>query len=126
MTRMERKLSYVIFADDGVFVARCLDVDVASDGPTEQEAVANLKEALELYFDGHSNSPIKAEALELCRQVDASGEPGIVTDQDQPLSQARRYKLLSPRSQLEVLRGSVPRYDDPLAPVGEGDWEVLR
>lgn len=43
-------LNYVVSPEDGVFVARCLDVEVASDGPTEQEAVANLKEALELFF----------------------------------------------------------------------------
>lgn len=50
---MARKLNYVVLPDDGVFVARCLDVEVASDGPTEQEAVANLQEALELYFEDH-------------------------------------------------------------------------
>ena len=49
MGSMERKLNYVVSPEDGVFVARCLDVEVASDGPTEKEAVANLQEALELY-----------------------------------------------------------------------------
>jgi predicted RNase H-like HicB family nuclease len=53
MVSMERKLKYVVFPEDGVFVARCLDVEVASDGPTENEAVANLQEALELYFEDH-------------------------------------------------------------------------
>lgn len=52
---MERKLSYVVFREEGAFVARCLDIDVASDGLTEQEAVVSLKEALELYFDGHKD-----------------------------------------------------------------------
>jgi|GEM_PF-2546583 predicted RNase H-like HicB family nuclease len=56
MASMERKLNYVVFPEDGVFVARCLDVEVASDGPTEQEAVANLKEALDLYFEDHENT----------------------------------------------------------------------
>lgn len=51
MVFMERKLRYVVFPDDGVFVARCLDVEVASDGRTELEAVANLQQALELYFE---------------------------------------------------------------------------
>jgi len=32
------------------FVAQCLDIDVASQGHTEEEALTNLKEALELYF----------------------------------------------------------------------------
>ena len=33
------------------YVARCLDVEVASQGETAAEALANLKEALELYFE---------------------------------------------------------------------------
>ncbi len=34
------------------YVARCLDVDVVSQGETVDEAVANLEEALGLYFEG--------------------------------------------------------------------------
>jgi predicted RNase H-like HicB family nuclease len=33
------------------YVARCLDAEVASQGETAAEALANLKEALELYFE---------------------------------------------------------------------------
>ena len=33
------------------YVARCLEVEVASQGRTVEEALANLQEALELYFD---------------------------------------------------------------------------
>ena len=32
-------------------VTRCLDVEVASQGETAEEALANLKVALELYFE---------------------------------------------------------------------------
>ena len=52
---MERKLKYVVAQEEDAFVARCLDVDVASDGATEEEAVAALKEALELFFEDHSD-----------------------------------------------------------------------
>ena len=34
------------------YVARCLDVDVVSQGETVNESVANLEEALGLYFEG--------------------------------------------------------------------------
>ncbi len=34
------------------FVAQCLDVDVSSFGDSEDAALANLREAFELYFDG--------------------------------------------------------------------------
>ena len=32
-------------------VAQCLEVDVASQGKSEEEALANLREALELHFE---------------------------------------------------------------------------
>ena len=37
--------------EDPWYVARCLDVEVASQGETAEEALANLKEALKLYFE---------------------------------------------------------------------------
>ncbi len=33
------------------YVARCLEVEVASQGETVEAALANLREALELYFE---------------------------------------------------------------------------
>ena len=33
------------------YVARCLEAEVASQGRTIEEALANLREALELYFE---------------------------------------------------------------------------
>lgn len=33
------------------YVARCLEVEVASQGPSIEEALVNLRDALELYFD---------------------------------------------------------------------------
>lgn len=38
--------------DAPLYVARCLEVEVASQGASADEALDNLKEALELYFDG--------------------------------------------------------------------------
>lgn len=40
----------VIYAEGDGYVAQCLNVDVASEGDTEDEARANLLEALTLYF----------------------------------------------------------------------------
>ena len=51
MSSIERKLRYVIFPEEDLFVARCLDVEVASDGHTDAAAAANLQEALALYFE---------------------------------------------------------------------------
>ena len=51
MSGMKRELKVVVMLEGDVFVARCLDIEVASDGVTEQEALSNLREALELYFE---------------------------------------------------------------------------
>ncbi|HEV8653703.1 MAG TPA: type II toxin-antitoxin system HicB family antitoxin [Actinomycetes bacterium] len=37
--------------ESGWFVAQCLEADVVSQGKTPGDALANLKEALELYFE---------------------------------------------------------------------------
>jgi predicted RNase H-like HicB family nuclease len=39
------------------YVARCLEVEVTSQGKTVEAALANLKEALELYFEDESLPP---------------------------------------------------------------------
>lgn len=71
-----------------------------------------------------SKSQFKAKALEFFRQVESSGESVVVTDHGQPKLEVRPYKPAA-HNPLEVLRGSVLRYDQPLAPVAEEDWEVL-
>jgi predicted RNase H-like HicB family nuclease len=37
--------------EERLYVAQCLEVDVASQGATEEEALSNLREALELYLE---------------------------------------------------------------------------
>ena len=46
-----RSIHYTLYREDSEYVAQCLDYDVSSFGSTESEALANLKEALELYFE---------------------------------------------------------------------------
>ena len=48
---MKKKFSASVWREGEWFVAQCLDVDVASQGRSEDEALANLKEALELHFE---------------------------------------------------------------------------
>lgn len=72
-----------------------------------------------------SKSKFKARALELLRQVEASGEPVIITDHGKPTVEVRPYHPLE-RSPLEILKGSVTRYADPTEPVADDEWEMLR
>jgi predicted RNase H-like HicB family nuclease len=46
-----RTLTAAVTRDGEWYVARCLEVEVASQGETVDEALANLREALELYFE---------------------------------------------------------------------------
>jgi hypothetical protein len=73
-----------------------------------------------------SKSRFMAHALELFRQVEASGEPLVVTDHGWPTLETRPYRpARSDGDPLEQLRGPVLRFDDPFALVGENDWESL-
>jgi predicted RNase H-like HicB family nuclease len=45
------RLTATVTRDGEWYVAQCLDVEVASQGRTIDEALANLREALELYFE---------------------------------------------------------------------------
>ena len=48
---MKRPFAASVWREGDWFVAQCLELAVASQGETEAEALTNLKEALELYFE---------------------------------------------------------------------------
>lgn len=41
----------VVWKEGKYFVAQCLNVDISSFGKTKKDALKNLEEALELYFE---------------------------------------------------------------------------
>lgn len=69
-----------------------------------------------------SKSRFKARALEIFRRVEKTGEPVVITDHGEPKLIVKRYAAPSRDTQLQ-LKDSVVRYDGPLDPVGEADWE---
>lgn len=46
-----KPLKYIVYKEDNYYVSQCLNVDVSSFGKSVEEAIDNLKEALELYFE---------------------------------------------------------------------------
>ena len=57
------ELSAVVWREEGIYVALCPELDVASQGKSVEESLANLKEALELYLEDEDvEKPSKAEA----------------------------------------------------------------
>jgi len=53
---MSYKFTIVITQEDNWFVARCLELGVASQGKTVEEAQENVKEAVELYLEDEPKS----------------------------------------------------------------------
>lgn len=48
---MTRTFSASIWKEGKSYIVQCIEVDVASQGKTKKEALANLREALELHFE---------------------------------------------------------------------------
>ena len=48
---MKRQFAATVWREGEWYVSQCLELDVASQGTTEEEALLNLREALELHFE---------------------------------------------------------------------------
>lgn len=48
---MTKTLKYIVQREGKHYVSQCLNVDVSSFGNNVQEAIDNLNEALQLYFE---------------------------------------------------------------------------
>lgn len=72
-----------------------------------------------------SKSEFKSKALEYFRQIESSGQSVIVTDRGKPALEVRPYRGIE-RDPLDVLRGSVVRYDNPTDPIASDEWEAAQ
>lgn len=45
------RMTAAVTKEDELYVARCLEIEVTSQGDTLEEALHNLREALELYYE---------------------------------------------------------------------------
>ena len=62
---MKRQFAATVWCEGEWYVSQCLELDVASQGHTEEEALVNLREALELHFE-----PQRATRLPAVRMVE--------------------------------------------------------
>lgn len=53
-----KQIHSIVWKEDKWYVARALEVEVVSQGKTEKEALNNLKEALELFFEDNKKDDI--------------------------------------------------------------------
>jgi len=66
------QLQNVVWKEGKFYVAQCLNVEVSSFGKTKKEALDNLNEALELYFEDQKSI-----------RIDKIENPSIVKSQFQ-------------------------------------------
>lgn len=57
---MSKHLTAIIQAESSGFVALCPELDIASQGDTVEQAHANLREAVELFYECASDEEIRA------------------------------------------------------------------
>ena len=53
---MKRTFTASVWAEDDWFIAQAHEIDIASQGESEPEALSNLREALELYYQEPSDA----------------------------------------------------------------------
>ncbi|MEV0004816.1 type II toxin-antitoxin system HicB family antitoxin [Micromonospora sp. NPDC050980] len=60
---MARTFTAAVHQEDDWYVARCLEIEVASQGETVDEALTNLREAVEAYLEEAENPEIETTPL---------------------------------------------------------------
>lgn len=60
---MSFKFTVVIQKEDDWYVAKCIENGVASQGKTIESSVFNLKEAIELYYEGNDSEILASPAF---------------------------------------------------------------
>jgi len=70
-----------------------------------------------------TKAAFKARALEICRRIEATGAPVIITDRGRPVLRLAPF-FGGEDTALETLRGSVVEFRDPTEPVDAEAWEA--
>lgn len=84
---MPRNLKFSVHFKDGVFVARCLDVEVEGEGDAREKAVANLQDALVLFFENKTAKDARHKTryklADLLNECQTDAEPPRVEGWDE-------------------------------------------
>ncbi len=70
MEKLSNKFEYdyLVWQEGKYYVSQCINVNVSSFGETVEEAVANLREAVELYYQDEDIEPLKIEHVMLGKE----------------------------------------------------------
>lgn len=67
-----KKIDYIVWKEDKYYVSKCLNVEVSSFGETIDEAIMNLKEAVELYLEDEETEITEIDSILLGKEeIDA-------------------------------------------------------
>jgi len=102
---MKRTFTASVVREGDWFVAQCLEVDVASQGESLDDAVANLKEALELHF-----APPTATSLPDVRsiEVELGAASAAAVSRGQAEARSGRLRRGWPKGQPRQVRPNHP------------------
>jgi predicted RNase H-like HicB family nuclease len=64
-----KTFNYAIWREGKYYVSRCLNNDIASFGESREEALANLKEALELYYEDDSGDYVAVAEVSIGEEL---------------------------------------------------------
>lgn len=68
-----REVDVVVYREAGGYTARCLNVEVASQGDTEVEALSNVAEAVALLLEGSDPSELSEVTEARVSRVEVPG-----------------------------------------------------
>lgn len=64
-----KEFDFAVWKEDKYYVALCLNVEVSSFGNDRLEAIKNLKEAVELYFEDENIEIPKIEDINIGKET---------------------------------------------------------
>lgn len=64
-----KTMNYVVWQEEKHFVSLCLNSEVSSFGSSIDEAVKNLKEAVELYYEDEKEQIIEINSILIGREL---------------------------------------------------------
>ncbi len=72
-----------------------------------------------------SKTEFNANVFEYFDYIEASGQSMVVTNRGKPIVEIRAYRGDN-RSPLDILRGSLIRYDNPTDTIDVEDWQAAQ
>ena len=69
-------------------------------------------------------SEFKAKCIEALKQVQATGEPLVITLRNDPIATIHPYQATPPMRSLGTLRGRITIHGEIVHTDGEDDWEM--